>query len=295
MLKKCTNFLLYIGDIYRTSRPLIWKELPMACSHGRESNNCLLCSQNETLKVTERAAAEQSAFINEQRNKENLRDTAESVKASMRHEFLLLVREGKNKTINLGNGEVKLDAADIELYWAEYRESQFSRIEQVRNDLSIQLSQDIQELNSVVKVADKRMLAPNIGIAAVAGIVGLASIATSSSGGSFGAAIFYAILAFVGMLGFVLIKKGMPQGQDEWIPPVLRAIPAAALAFSLGFISVVGVLLGIGIIYLGRTIRARALQKNPGVIASKNQVAVTQQELRALPSQELLAAIRRLN
>lgn len=267
----------------------------MTCSHGRESNNCLLCSQNETREVIERAAAEQSAFINEQRNKENLRDTAESIKASMRHEYLLLVREGKNKTINLGHGEVKLDAADIELYWAEYRESQFSRIEQNRNDLSLELSQNIHELNSVVKFADKTMLAPNIGIAAVAGIVGLASIATSSSGGTFGAAIFLAIVAFVGMLGFVLIKKGIPQGKDEWIPPVLRAIPAAALAFSLGLISVVGVLLGIGIIYLGRTIRAKALQKNPGVIESKNQVAVTRQELKALPSQELLAAIRRLN
>ena len=267
----------------------------MACSHGREPKNCLLCTQNETLKVTEKAAAEQSAFFNEQRNKENLRDSAESVKASMRHDFLLLVRESKNKTINLGHGEVKLDTADIELYWAEYRESQFAIIEQNRNDLSLQLSQDVKELNHAVKVADKTMLAPNIGIAAVAGIVGLASIATSSSGGSFGAAIFYAILAFVGMLGFVLIKKGMPQSQDEWIPPLLRAIPAAALAFSLGLISVVGVLLGIGIIYLGRTIRARALQKNPGVVASKNQVLLTKRELEALPSQELLAAIRRLN
>ena len=274
----------------------------MTCSHGRESDNCLLCSQKETrnlvakhAQVAERAAAEQSAFINEQRNKENLRDTAESIKASMRHEFLLLVREGKNKTINLGHGEVKLDAADIELYWAEYRESQFSRIEQNRNDLSLELSQNIHELNSVVKLADKTMLAPNIGIAAVAGIVGLASIATASSGGTFGAAIFYAIVAFVGMLGFVLIKKGIPQGKDEWIPPVLRAIPAAALAFSLGLISVVGVLLGIGIIYLGRTIRAKALQKNPRVIASKNQVIASRQELAALPSQELLTAIRRLN
>jgi hypothetical protein len=55
------------------------------------------------------------------------------------------------------------------------------------------------------------------------------------------------------------------------------------------------VLLGIGIIYLGRTIRARALQKNPGVVASKNQVLLTKRELEALPSQELLAAIRRLN
>ena len=274
----------------------------MTCSHGREPNDCLLCSQNETrnlvakhAQIAERAAAEQSAFINEQRNKENLRETAESVKASMRHDFLLLVREGKNKTIDLGHGEVKLDAADIELYWAEYRESQFSIIEQHRNELSRQLSQDNEELNQAIRVADKTMLAPNIGIAAVAGIVGLASIATSSSGGTFGAAIFYAILAFVGMLGFVLIKKGMPQGQDEWIPIALRAIPAAALAFSLGLISVVGVLLGIGIIYLGRTIRARALQKNPGVIAGKNQVASTREELSDLPSQELLAAIRRLN
>jgi hypothetical protein len=266
----------------------------MACSHGREPKNCLLCTQNETLKVTERAAAEQSAFFNEQRNKENLRDSAESMKASMRHDFLLLVREGKNKTINLGHGEVKLDTADIELYWAEYRESQFSIIEQNRNDLTLQLSQDIKEFNNAVKVADKTMLAPNIGIAAVAGVVGLASIATIS-GGSFGAAIFYAIVAFVGMLGFVLIKKGIPQGQDEWIPPLLRAIPAAALAFSFGLLSLVGIFLGIGIIYLGRTIRARALQKNSGVIASKNQVAVTEQGLRALPSQELLAAIRRLN
>ena len=274
----------------------------MKCSHGRESDNCLLCSHTETrnlvakhAEIAERAAAEQSAFNNEQRARENLRETAESVKASMRHDFLLLVREGKNKTVDLGNGEVKLDAADIELYWAEYREAQFSRIEQHRNELSLQLSQDNQELNDAIRVADKTMLAPNIGIAAVAGIIGLASIATSTSGGSFGGAIFYAFLAFVGMLGFVLIKKGMPQGQDEWIPLALRAVPAAALAFSFGLISLVGVILGIGIIYLGRTIRARALRKDPGVISCRNQVAATREELSDLPSQELLAAIRRLN
>jgi hypothetical protein len=144
-------------------------------------------------------------------------------------------------------------------------------------------------------VADKTMLAPNIGIAAVAGIVGLASITDATSSGSFGAAITFAILAFVGMVVFVIIKKGMPRGQDEWIPLALRAIPAAALAFSFGYISLVGILLGVGIIYLGRTIRAKVLRKNPGVVASKNQVILTNRELEALPSQELLAAIRRLN
>jgi hypothetical protein len=274
----------------------------MKCSHGRESDNCLLCSHTETrnlvakhAQIAERAAAEQSAFNNEQRARENLRETAESVKASMRHDFLLLVREGKNKTVDLGNGEVKLDAADIELYWAEYREAQFSRIEQDRSNLNNQLSQDFQELYDAIRVADKTMLAPNIGIAAVAGIVGLSSIATSAPGGSISLAIIGAILTFAGVLGFIIFKTGMPQSQDEWIPPALRAVPAAAVAFSFGQISLLGLALGVGIIYLGRTIRAKALQKNPTVVASKYRVAVTQEELEALPSQELLVAIRRLN
>ncbi len=139
------------------------------------------------------------------------------------------------------------------------------------------------------------MLAPNIGIAAVAGIVGLSSIATSAPGGSISLAIIGAILTFAGVLGFIIFKTGMPQSQDEWIPPALRAVPAAAVAFSFGQISLLGLALGVGIIYLGRTIRAKALQKNPTVVASKYRVAVTQEELEALPSQELLVAIRRLN
>jgi hypothetical protein len=272
----------------------------MSCSHGRDQYNCVLCSQEKTqslvaqhAQITERASAEQSAFINEQRSKTNLREAAEDVRSEMRHNYLKLVREGKNKMVDFGNGEVKLDAADIELYWTEYRESQFAYVEQIRVELNNQLNGDIQNLNNTAAITLSNMRGPNIGIITASFLILFLSVGTKTASGSiiFGFALM--ALTYAGVLGVSIARKGMPASQREWIPRISIASPAAALAFSIGVGSVAAVPAG-ALMFYAKKIRSAALLKNKDVIACQNTIARTRQEINNLLSPDVMTAIRRL-
>jgi hypothetical protein len=126
--------------------------------------------------VAAAAAAQQSEFIREQRHKTDIRETAESIKVQMRQDYLKLVRENKNKMIDLGNGEIMLDSADIELYWSEYRDWRFSEIENQRSTLHAHRDQLKQQLGTAVGNIVKTMMGPNIGIAIAAIIIMFLSI-----------------------------------------------------------------------------------------------------------------------
>jgi hypothetical protein len=260
----------------------------------------VLCSQEKTqslvaqhAQITERASAEQSAFINEQRSKTNLREAAEDVRSEMRHNYLKLVREGKNKMVDFGNGEIKLDAADIELYWTEYRESQFAYVEQIRVELNNQLNGDIQNLHNTAAITLSNMRGPNIGIIAASFLILFLSVGTKTASGSifFGFALM--ALTYAGVLGVSIARKGMPASQREWIPRISIASPAAALAFSIGVGSVAAVLAG-ALMFYAKKIRSAALLKNKDVIACQNTIARTRQEIDNLLSPDVMTAIRRL-
>lgn len=273
----------------------------MACRHGRDEYTCILCSQEKThgmiaknTEIAERAAAEQSAFIAEQRQKENVRESAETIKAHMRHEYLKLVREGKNKMVDLGNGEIKLDNADIELYWAEYRENQFAQIEDHRTQLTQHYHQLRRDSVETIFRIVRTMLGPNIAIGIAAGLIFMMSVFSASNNASFGTTIFALILVFGGGLAWTLKQQGMPASQEEWIPPLLTAAPFGVLGLALGLGSFTGIVLSGGLIFVSKKIRARAVRNNPEVIQLNNLIAQTEAQLNDLLSSDVMSAIRRL-
>ena len=248
----------------------------------------------KSTEIAARAAAEQSAFIAEQRYKDNLRETAETLKVQMRHDYLKLVRESKNKMVDLGNGEVKLDGADIELYWSEYRESQFAQIEDHRTQLSLhrdQLKRDLVE--TIVRII-KTMMGPNIAIGVAAGFILMLSLFTMGSYVSFGTAIFSFILTFGGALAWTVIRQGMPQSQEAWIPPLLTASPIGVLGIALGLGSFVGIIFSGGLIFFAKKLRVRAVRKDPEVIELNGLIADAEAQMNALLSRDVMSAIRRL-
>lgn len=272
----------------------------MSCQHGRDTDNCVLCSHQKTqslvaqhAQIAERARAEQSEFINEQRSKTNLREAAEDVRSEMRHNYLKLVREGKNKMVDFGNGEVKLDAADIELYWTEYRESQFAYVEQIRVELNNQLDGDIENLQRTAEITVRNMGGPNIAIIGASVLLWFLSIGTKTANGNVLAGLLFMVLAFAGVLGVSIARKGMPASQSEWIPRLSVAVPAAVFGFSFGVTSPALFLVG-GLMYYAKKIRSKALLKNKDVIACQNTVARTRQEISDLLSPDVMTAIRRL-
>jgi len=273
----------------------------MSCSHGRTESTCIYCATEKThnlmakqAAITAASAAEQSAFIQEQRNKANLRETAESVKVQMRHDYLKLVRESKNKMVNLGNGEVKLDGADLELYWAEYREGRFAEIEKQRHTLHDYRQQLSHELNSAVAGIIKTMMGPNIGIAVAAFIIMILSFTTVSNGSQIGPALLMFILLFGGSLGWSIFRNGVPENQNAWIPPLLTALPIGVLGLAMGVASIFGVFLSGVLIFVAKKIRAAAVRRNPGFVNLTNQIASVESQLSELPPHDLMAEIRRL-
>ena len=244
--------------------------------------------------ITAAAAAEQSAFIQEQRNKANLRENAESVKVQMRHDYLKLVRESKNQMVDLGNGEVKLDSADVELYWAEYREGRFAEIDNQRNTLLNFREQLTRELNSAVAGIVKTMMGPNIGIAIAAFFIMILSISKAGSGSQIGTALLAFVLLFAGSIGWTIFKTGIPDNQHAWIPPLLTALPIGVIGLAMGVMNILGFVLSAALIFVAKRIRAEAVRRNPEFVKLTNQIANVDGQLSELPPHELMAEIRRL-
>jgi hypothetical protein len=88
-----------------------------------------LRQQERQTSIIAEQAREQKKHIEEQKYKANLKERAEEIRSSMRHDYLKFIKDNKNKIINFGEGDIKLDVADMELYWAEYREYKFKSIE----------------------------------------------------------------------------------------------------------------------------------------------------------------------
>ena len=273
----------------------------MSCTHGRTESSCIYCATEKThnlvakqTAITAAAAAQQSAFIQEQRHKTDMRETAESIKVQMRQDYLKLVRENKNKMVDLGNGEIMLDSADIELYWSEYRDWRFSEIENQRSTLHAYRDQLKDQLGTAVGNIVKTMMGPNIGIAIAAIIVMFLSFSHASSGSQIGQALFSFAILFVGSLGWSIVRQGMPASQSAWLPPLLTALPIAVFGLALGVTSLLGVFLSGILIFSAKRIRAVFVRRNPEFVQLSKQVASAEAQLEELPSQELLAAIRRL-
>lgn len=273
----------------------------MSCTHGRTESSCIYCATEKTHNMVAKqtaiaaaAAAQQSEFIREQRYKTDMRETAESIKVQMRQDYLKLVRENKNKMIDLGNGEIMLDSADIELYWSEYRDWRFSEIENQRSTLHAHRDQLKQQLGTAVGNIVKTMMGPNIGIAIAAIIIMFLSFSQASSGSQIGQALISFVFLFVGSLGWTTIRQGMPAGPSAWLPPLLTALPIAVFGLALGVTSLLGVFLSGILIFTAKKIRAIFVRRNPEFVQLSKQVASAEAQLEELPSQELLAAIRRL-
>lgn len=273
----------------------------MSCTHGRTESSCIYCATEKThnlvakqTAITAAAAAQQSAFIQEQRHKTDMRETAESIKVQMRQDYLKLVRENKNKMVDLGNGEIMLDSADIELYWSEYRDWRFSEIENQRSTLHAYRDQLKDQLGTAVGNIVKTMMGPNIGIAIAAIMVMFLSFSHASSGSQIGQALFSFAILFVGSLGWSIVRQGMPASQSAWLPPLLTALPIAVFGLALGVTSLLGVFLSGILIFSAKRIRAVFVRRNPEFVQLSKQVASVEAQLEELPSQELLAAIRRL-
>ena len=273
----------------------------MRCTHGKTESSCIYCATEEThnlvakqTAITAAAAAQQSEFIQEQRYKTNMRETADSIKVQMRQDYLRLVRENKNKMVDLGNGKIMLDSADIELYWSEYRDWRLSEIENQRSTLHAHRDQLKDQIDTAVGNIVKTMMGPNIGIAIAAIILMFFSFSQASSGSKIGGALFFFVILFVGSLGWTIIRQGMPAGQSAWLPPLLTALPIAVFGLALGVTSLPGMFLSGILIFVAKRIRAVFVRRNPEFVQLSKQVASAEAQLEELPSQELLAAIRRL-
>jgi len=273
----------------------------MSCTHGRTESTCIYCATEKThnlvakqTAITAAAAAQQSEFIREQRHKADMRETAESIKVQMRQDYLKLVRDNKNKMVDLGNGEIKLDSADIELYWSEYRDWRFSEIENQRSTLHAYRNQLSQQLGTATGNIVKTMLGPNIGIAVTAFIVMLLSLSKASNGSQIGPALITFVFLFGGSLAWTIVRQGMPASQTAWLPPLLTALPLGVLGLAIGVNSILGVFLSGVLIFAAKKIRAAFVRRNPEFVQLSNQVANVEAQIEELPSQELMAAIRRL-
>lgn len=273
----------------------------MSCTHGNTKSSCIYCATEEThnlvtkqTAITAAAAAQQSEFIQEQRYKTNMRETADSIKVQMRQDYLRLVRENKNKMVDLGNGEIMLDSADIELYWSEYRDWRFSEIENQRSTLHAHRDQLEDQLGTAVGNIVKTMMGPNIGIAIAAIILMFLSFSQASSGSKIGMALFFFVIFFVGSLGWTIIRQGMPASQSAWLPPLLTALPIAVFGLAVGVTALLPFFLSGILIFVAKRIRAIFVRRNPEFVQLSEQVASAEAQLEELPSQELLAAIRRL-
>ena len=273
----------------------------MSCSHGRTETTCIYCATEKThnlvakqTAITAAAAAQQSEFIREQRHKSNMRETAESIKVQMRQDYLKLVRENKNKMVDLGNGEIKLDSSDIELYWSEYRDWRFSEIENQRNTLQTYQSQLNQQLSTSTGNIVKTMMGPNIGIAIAALIVMLLSFSKASSSFQLGTSLTTFVFLFGGSLVWTIIRLGIPASQSAWLPPLLTALPIGVLGLALSVGSLLGVFLSGVLIFAAKKIRTAFVRRNPEFVQLSNQITNVEAQLEELPSQELMAAIRRL-
>ena len=86
----------------------------------------------------------------------------------------------------------------------------------------------------------------------------------------------------------------MPAGQSAWLPPLLTALPIAVFGLALGVTSLPGMFLSGILIFVAKRIRAVFVRRNPEFVQLSKQVASAEAQLEELPSQELLAAIRRL-
>lgn len=273
----------------------------MACTHGKDERTCLYCSAEKTHSLVAKqtaiqaaAAAEQSAFIAEQRYKANLKEVAESVRASMRHDYLKLVRESKSKTIDFGSGAVTLDVADVELYWAEYREFQFNKIEINREALKIEIGRQKINAKEVLSKLGKEAQFPKM-FFGIASFIILVLALLQSSGAQILFGMIGILLGLAGSLGFKFVKKSMPKFGDEWMNAVLDALPWAAIGYSLFSTETIGIILCVLLIAAVYKIKPMILMRNPEYKAIISAIGQTEQQLADLPSQELLTAIRRLN
>jgi len=273
----------------------------MSCTHGRSESTCIYCATEKThnlvakqTAITAAAAAQQSEFIQEQRHKANLRETAESIKVQMRQDYLKLVRENKNKIVDLGNREIKLDSADIELYWSEYRDWRFSEIENQRNTLHVYRDQLNQQLGATMGNIIKTMMGPNIGIAIATFIVMIISFSKASNGSQVGPALIMFVFLFGGSLAWTIVRQGMPASQTAWLPPLFTALPLGVLGLALGVTSILGIFLSGVLIFAAKKIRAAFVRRNPEFVQLSSQVANVEAQIEELPSQGLMTAIRRL-
>jgi len=101
-----------------------------------------LHQQERQTAIIAEQAREQKKHIEEQKYKANLKERAEEIRSSMRHDYLKFIKDNKNKIINFGEGDIKLDVADMELYWAEYREFKFRGIEDQKQNMRDQAQKE---------------------------------------------------------------------------------------------------------------------------------------------------------
>jgi len=261
----------------------------MSCPHGREESSCLICINKQTNSILAASAIQQAQFIDEQRRKTNLREVAESVRSSMRHDYLKLVKESKNKAIDFGQGEVKLDAADVELYWSEYREAQFLNIETTRAGLNNKRNALYGELGDTIRQLKTNQLGINVGIAFLALILGLVT------GPIKGIGFFIGLIGMAIAAGRSIKSEGTPKSQKEWLPFTLDLVPAFATGFALGSINLVGIALCAITMVVGVKVKKMALERSTEYKSAVSAIMKVESELEQLPSQELLTEIRRLN
>ena len=235
-------------------------------------------------------AAEQTNFINEQRGKANLRETAETVRDTMRHEYLRFVREGKNKMINLGNGDIKIDQEDIELYWIEYREMQFTsientraQIENIRAGLFEQLAVKSREIGSGLSIPNFAAAALPLFFFLFLGLPNFSLIA-----------LLCFLIGLAIEAGRSIAANGTPSESNQWLSLGLTSFPGAVLGYFVGAQDLLASIYCLVIILGIRKLKKFAIKMNPKCKSILGEISQTESQLNELPSQDLLTAVRRL-
>jgi hypothetical protein len=207
-----------------------------------------LRQQERQTSIIAEQAREQKKHIEEQKYKANLKEKAEEIRSSMRHDYLKFIKDNKNKIINFGEGDIKLDVADMELYWAEYREFKFRNIETqkqiLRDDAQeakTQISEKHQEIEGYIerqreilsysytlqwKAIASAKLAMSIPYYVVAGLALLLTIATLFTPGR--PILLAVIFTIVGTLGHYRKNKVLYR---ESTLPLVKFRRVAAYSF----------------------------------------------------------------
>ncbi len=286
----------------------------MTCPHGRKSEGaCLYCLNQQTNKLLARQ-------VELQITEANKREQARLYRDALRHEYMKFIKEAKNQFVNFGNGEIKVDSADAELYWREFREWNFKEINARRNVLQDDIPKRQAAIDNLLKKykylelnwSHKFYFGLNLVIIILCYILVLILPRARNFENVFVAIPqFTVVVIFFGLVGLIwgILKirhiKNISDLKDKaTLKPLMIFILPAMSAFS-AFLILGRLLLGaeliLGVIFIGFVFvwsfkgPARVAAEKRDVVDAKKFLASEKQQLEELPSEDLMRAVRELN